>query len=92
MSRKGSNVTGDRLAVCIEDAAELVGLGRDTLYRLLLVTGEIPSFKVGGRRLVPVAGLREWVERQTGEATGNEETEIEPIEPDDAIPKEPLNG
>ena len=60
-------MVGDRLAVSVNEAAELIGLGRDVTYRLVL-GGDIPSFKVGSRRLVPVAGLREYVERRAAEA------------------------
>ena len=57
-------MTDDKLAVSVDDAAALIGLGRDVTYRLVM-SGEVPSFKVGARRLIPVAGLREYVERQT---------------------------
>ena len=57
----------ERLAVSVSDAAKMLGLGRDVTYRLILA-GEVPSFKVGARRIVPVAGLREYVERRTAEA------------------------
>lgn len=54
----------ERLAVSVNRAAEIIGLGRDVTYRLVM-SGEVPSFKVGARRLVPVAGLREFVKRRT---------------------------
>ena len=56
----------ERLAVSVRDAAAMIGLGRDVTYRLIL-GGDIPSFKVGARRLVPVASLRQDVERRTAE-------------------------
>ena len=56
----------ERLAVSVSDAAAMIGLGRVVTYRLIL-GGHIPSFKVGARRLVPVAGLREYVERRAAE-------------------------
>ena len=55
-----------KLAVSVNEAADLIGLKRDLLYRLVM-SGDIPSFKVGSRRVVPVAGLREYVERRTAE-------------------------
>ena len=58
-----------KLAVSVNEAAELIGLGRDVTYRLIM-SGDIPSFKVGARRVIPVAGLREYVERRTTEAGG----------------------
>ncbi len=57
----------EKLAVSVNRAAELIGLGRDVTYRLVM-SGEVPSFKVGARRLVPVAGLRKYVEQRTAEA------------------------
>lgn len=53
----------ERIAVDVETAAWLVGLSRGTLYPLLMC-GEVPSFKVGRRRLVWVAGLRAWAAEQ----------------------------
>jgi len=48
------------LAVDIPEACRLTGLGRSKLYELLSA-GEIPSVKVGKRRVVPVASLRQWL-------------------------------
>ena len=63
----------ERLAVSVSDAAAMIGLGRDVTYRLIL-GGEIPSFKVGARRLIPVTGLREYVEERTAEARNGQST------------------
>ena len=57
----------EKLAVSVNRAAELIGLGRDRTYQLVM-SGEVPSFKVGARRLVPIAGLKAFVERQTPSA------------------------
>lgn len=54
---------GERLAVSVGEAATMVGVSRATLYPLI-GRGELASFTLGPRRLVPVAALREWVERQ----------------------------
>ena len=48
------------LAVGIADACRLTGLGRSKLYELLNA-GEIPSLKIGKRRVVRVQALREWL-------------------------------
>ncbi len=56
----------EKLAISVNEAAALIGLGRDVTYRLVMA-GDIPSFKVFARRLVPVAGLREYIERRTAE-------------------------
>ena len=57
----------EKLAVSVNEAAALIGLGRDLTYRLVM-SGEVKSFLVGKRRLVSVAGLREYIERRTAEA------------------------
>jgi excisionase family DNA binding protein len=52
----------DKLLHEINEATELIGLGRSKLYELL-ATGEIESVKVGKRRLIPHAALVEFVDR-----------------------------
>lgn len=52
------------LAVSATEAARLLGVSRPTLYQLLN-RADFPSFRVGGRVLVSVAGLQEWIDRQT---------------------------
>ena len=59
----------DRLAYTVKEAAESVGVG-ETQMRELLLRGEIPSKKVGRRRLVPRWALEEWLD-QTTPATEN---------------------
>lgn len=54
------------LAVGTTEAARLLGVSRPTLYRLLSQT-DFPSFRVGNRVLISVAGLQEWIARQTEE-------------------------
>jgi len=51
----------EKIAVSVNEASEMLGLGRDVTYRLVL-GGEIDSFKVGARRLVPVQAIRDFVE------------------------------
>lgn len=52
------------LAVGTTEAARLMGISRPTLYQLLS-RADFPSFRVGGRVLVSVAGLQEWISQQT---------------------------
>ena len=52
------------LVVSAAEAARLLGVSRPTLYQLLN-REDFPSFRVGNRVLVSVAGLQEWIERQT---------------------------
>lgn len=58
------------LAVSAAEAARLLGVSRPTLYTLLN-REDFPSFHVGNRVLVSVAGLQEWVRQQC--ATGGAE-------------------
>ena len=56
-------------AVKMETAAELMGVGRTTMYGLVL-SGEVRSLKVGARRLVPMTAIDEFIESQSrGEDT-----------------------
>lgn len=42
----------------------MLGIGRSTLY-LFIAAGEIATLKLGRSTLVPVAGLKSFVERRT---------------------------
>lgn len=53
------------LAISVEQAAKLLGIGRSTAYALKS-RGEIPTFVFGGKTLVPVQALREIVARMSG--------------------------
>ena len=48
------------LAVSPADAGKLAGIGRSTLY-LALGSGELPSIKIGKRRLIMVEAIRGWL-------------------------------
>jgi excisionase family DNA binding protein len=55
------------LAVRVEDAAKLVGIGRTEIYKAIK-EGSLASLKIGKRRLIRVEALREWLaalERRT---------------------------
>ena len=54
----------ERLSVGVEEAASLLGVKRDLVFRLIN-SDELPSYRIGGRRLIAVAALREYVEKQT---------------------------
>jgi excisionase family DNA binding protein len=49
-----------RLAVSVEEGARMLGVGRATLYRLVL-RGEIDSFTIGRARRIAVATLEQYV-------------------------------
>ncbi|MDC7812369.1 helix-turn-helix domain-containing protein [Sphingomonas koreensis] len=49
------------LAVRIKEACRMTGIGRSKLYELI-AAGDIEVIKVGSMTLVPVDGLREFLE------------------------------
>lgn len=51
------------LAVSAAEAARLLGVSRPTLYQYI-GRADFPSFKLGNRVLVSVAGLQAWIEQQ----------------------------
>lgn len=53
------------LAVGTTEAARLLGVSRPTLYQLIN-REDFPSFRVGGRVLISLSGLKVWVDQQTG--------------------------
>ena len=48
------------LAVSVEDAAKLIGIGRTEIYKAIK-QGSLASLKIGKRRLIRVETLREWL-------------------------------
>lgn len=52
------------LAVSTSEAARLLNISRPTLYTLLN-REDFPSFRVGGRVLISVSGLQDWINQQT---------------------------
>ncbi len=55
----------DRILLRPMEVAEAIGVGRSKVYELL-ASGALPSIRIGGRVRVPVAELREWIDRQAG--------------------------
>lgn len=51
----------------VEEAAEALRLTRDAIYELIR-SGQLRSFKVGRRRLVPIDALTEYVASRSGDA------------------------
>ncbi len=52
-----------RLLLTIEQAAQRLGVGRSTMYGLL-VDGEIESINIGRLRRIPPDALTEYIDRQ----------------------------
>ena len=55
--------TTDPLAVSVQAAARVGGIGRTSLYEAM-GSGELASCKVGKRRLILLDDLRAWLARQ----------------------------
>lgn len=51
----------DKLAYSVEDAADLIGISRRTIYELIR-TRELGSVKIGTRRLIRQADLVSYLE------------------------------
>jgi excisionase family DNA binding protein len=58
--------TPGRLLYSIEEAADLLGIGRTFMFHLV-ATGEIDSFKIGKRRKIPRDALDAYIERLRSE-------------------------
>ena len=57
----------EKLLLSPEEAGEVLGVARSTVYDLMRM-GVLTSVKIGRRRLVPVAACREMVERMVAES------------------------
>ncbi len=53
----------DRLLIGVKEAAQLLGIGRDSAYQLIR-EGRLPALRIGRRILVPSAALEGWVLEQ----------------------------
>ena len=60
-----TNDFNNRIAVSVPEAARMLGVSRPKVYELIRLEG-FPAFKLGGRTLVSVDGLRQWVADQAG--------------------------
>ena len=54
----------DKLAYSLTETAQVLGVSRPTVYALIEQPG-FPVFQIGGRKLVSVEGLRDWIRSQT---------------------------
>ena len=54
----------ERLAYTATEAAHVASVSRPTVYALIKQPG-FPVFQIGGRKLVSVEGLRDWIRSQT---------------------------
>lgn len=54
----------DKLAYSLTETAQVLGVSRPTVYALIKQQG-FPVFQIGGRKLVSVEGLKNWIRDQT---------------------------
>lgn len=52
------------MAISAPEAARLLGVSKPKVYELM-GRADFPAFKLGGRTLISVDGLRKWVQQQT---------------------------
>jgi excisionase family DNA binding protein len=56
----------NKLLLSVEEAADALSLGRSKLFELI-ASGELESFTIGRRRVIPLQALSDFVERQRRE-------------------------
>ena len=61
----------DKLAYSPTEAAQALGISRPTIYQLLH-RADFPSLKIGARTLIPVDGLKRWLEAQSNGGVGDD--------------------
>ena len=59
----------EKFAMSVSETAAALGISRPTVYTLLH-RQDFPSFRVGGRTLVSVDGLRAWAAAQAAAGGG----------------------
>lgn len=65
-SNEAANVGESRLLYSVEEAANLLGIGRTFMFRLV-VTGEVDSVKIGKLRRIPHDALDRYIDRLRAE-------------------------
>ncbi len=66
ITKKAKLPVENKLAVSVCEAAELIGVGKTTVYSLI-EQKKFPYVRIGDKRIiVPVAGLQEWLKKQSG--------------------------
>ncbi len=64
-----SVAAGERLAVSVEEAGALLGIGRTSAWQMI-ARGELPVLRIGKRTVVPVKALQKLVAEAMGEEEG----------------------
>lgn len=55
----------EKLALSVTEAAEALGISRRSLYNLMKSDG-FPVLELGGRRVIPVDLLQQWMHERAG--------------------------
>jgi excisionase family DNA binding protein len=63
-----------KLLYTVDEVAEMLNLGRSKLYNTYLLTGELPSLKLGRRRLIRIEAVHAFVDRLEARANGQPES------------------
>jgi excisionase family DNA binding protein len=63
-----------KLLLTVEEVAKILNLSRSKLYNSYLLTGDLPSLKLGRRRLIRVQAVHEFVERLELRSRGEQES------------------
>lgn len=66
-----AQIGNGKIAISVPRMAELLSISRPTAYQLAR-RADFPSFSVGGRTLVSVQGLVQWVAEQAHQEGGGE--------------------
>ena len=62
--------TAYKLLVSVEEAAQMLSIGRSLVYKLVL-SQQVQSVKIGRTRRIPVFALEAFIARQSGQAGVN---------------------
>jgi len=58
----------EKLCISVSEMGEALGISRVRAYQLVKTTG-FPALVFGRRIMIPVDGLRRWIELQSGETS-----------------------
>mgnify|MGYP004673597365 FL=1 len=61
----------NKMLLSISEVATTLGVSRPTIYRLLY-TEDFPVVHLGGRVLIPIKQLEDWIDAQVGNVKGGE--------------------
>ena len=64
-------IVSEPLLLSVDAGSQAIGVGRSIFYEMLL-RNEIPSIKIGKRRLVSRRALEEYVTRRESEGAANQ--------------------